>query len=300
MMRGHLIIAMTFGAVSAAQAADMPDLPVLRGSFPAGLSTATRNWDGWYAGGQVGYSSANIDFSRSIVGLTNSVFRNSVLQEPTSTWSVLDKNVAQASGFGAFVGRNYQYDDLVFSLEANYNYLNNLASSSSRSISRSIVNPPGDNPPAGHTHTYDLTLTGAAALQVKDVITFRGRAGWAYENFLPYMFGGLAVGRMDVARSVLTTGTLLDDYNLTTTAIVGGVTITNTVPQQDRYTLQPQGAKEERVNSFVAGWTLGLGMEYMLWNCLFLRGEYEYIKFLSVKDTVVGMNNLRAGIGYKF
>ena len=73
---------MMFGAASGAQAADMPDLPVLRGSFPAGLSTATRNWDGWYAGGQVGYSSANMDFAQSVVGLTNTIFRNSVLQQP--------------------------------------------------------------------------------------------------------------------------------------------------------------------------------------------------------------------------
>ena len=43
---------------------------------------------------------------------------------------------------------------------------------------------------------------------------------------------------------------------------------------------------EQRTNSFVAGWTGGLGMEYMLWGNVFMRGEWEYIKFLSVKDTV--------------
>ncbi len=31
-----------------------------------------------------------------------------------------------------------------------------------------------------------------------------------------------------------------------------------------------------------------------------MRGEWEYIKFLSVKNTVVEMNNVRAAIGYKF
>jgi len=50
----------------------------------------------------------------------------------------------------------------------------------------------------------------------------------------------------------------------------------------------------------VAGWTGGLGLEYMLWDCVFLRGEWEYIKFLSVKNTVVQANNLHFGIGYKF
>ena len=51
-MRRLLLAAMMFGAVSGARAADLSDLPILRGSFPSGLSTETKNWDGWYAGGR--------------------------------------------------------------------------------------------------------------------------------------------------------------------------------------------------------------------------------------------------------
>jgi len=50
----------------------------------------------------------------------------------------------------------------------------------------------------------------------------------------------------------------------------------------------------------VAGWTGGLGLEYMVWNGLFVRGEWEYIKFLTVKDMVVSTNSARFGVGYKF
>ena len=50
----------------------------------------------------------------------------------------------------------------------------------------------------------------------------------------------------------------------------------------------------------MAGWTGGLGMEYALWNCIFLRGEWEYIKFLSVMNTAISTNSARFGIGYKF
>jgi outer membrane immunogenic protein len=138
-MRRFLLAAVMFGAASGAQAADMPDF--LRGSIPPTLSTTTRNWDGWYAGAQVGYTTSDMDFSRSIVSLTNFIFRNSMLQLPTSQWSVLHKNHAQATGFGAFGGRNYQWDDLVFSVEANYNYINSLASSSKSSIALGVVNP---------------------------------------------------------------------------------------------------------------------------------------------------------------
>jgi opacity protein-like surface antigen len=50
----------------------------------------------------------------------------------------------------------------------------------------------------------------------------------------------------------------------------------------------------------VAGWTAGIGMEYMLWGDFFLRGEWEYIQFMSIKNTSVTQNSVHAGIGYKF
>jgi len=302
-MRRLLLAAAMFGAASGAQAADMPDF--LRGSIPAGPSTPTRNWDGWYVGGQIGYTSADIDFSHAPKSLTNFMERNSVLQEPVAAWQLLSRNHAQATGFGAFVGRNYQWDDLVFGVEANYNYMNSLSSSSTDSMRRLIVNPSGENPPAGHTHTYDTTLSGNAALQIKDVITFRGRAGWATGNFLPYMFGGLAVGRVDASRSATVAYDKYDDYDTTVqtpAGIINGVPVfvSTTVHHTDYLGSGSNSQTERRVNNYVAGWTAGLGLEYMLWGNLFMRGEWEYVRFLSVKDMSFSTNNVRFGVGYKF
>jgi outer membrane immunogenic protein len=50
----------------------------------------------------------------------------------------------------------------------------------------------------------------------------------------------------------------------------------------------------------VPGWVAGLGMEYMLWGNVFMRGEWEYIRFLSTKDISFSANNVRFGVGYKF
>lgn len=295
-MRRLLLAAVICGTATCAQAADMPDF--LRGSFaPKPVPT---NWAGWYVGGQLGYTSAEIDFGHATRALTNFTLRNTVLQEPISQWGLLSKNHAQATGFGAFAGRNYQWDDLVFGIEANYNYVTSLSSSAINSMSRAIVNPPGEVPPAGHTHTYNMTLAGSAAMQIKDVLTFRGRAGWAAGPFMPYVFGGLAVGRMDAARSATVSGNLQDDYDVTTTTIVGLATVSNTVHHQDFFPLQTVAQTEQRVNNFVAGWTVGLGTEYCLWQNIFIRAEWEYIKFLSVKDMVVQTNNARFGVGYKF
>src|SRR6202021_386509 len=130
-MRKLLLAAVGFGAATGAQAADMPDF--LRGSFPAS-SAPTRNWDGWYAGGQVGYAWTNTDYGNSVVSMTNDLFRSTTLQDPVSQLTFLGRVNGRRPGFGAFVGRNYQYDDIVLSVEANYNYMSSLATSTAATL----------------------------------------------------------------------------------------------------------------------------------------------------------------------
>ena len=299
-MRRFWLAAMMCGVAAGAQAADLSDLPVLRGAFTDGGTRSTRNWDGWYAGGQITRSFADMDFSHASRGMSNFILRNSVLQAPVSQWAVLSKNHVQAVGFGGFVGRNYQWNDVVVGFEANYNYMNSFSSSSADSLSRIITDPAGENPPSGHSHSYYTTLSANAALQVKDVTTFRARAGWAGGDFLPYMFGGLAVGRVDVQRAVTVAYNKYDDYDVTTTSVVGGVPVSSTVHHTDYLGSSSQSQAEHRTNSFVVGWTAGLGLEYAVWDGLFMRGEWEYVRFVSVKDISFSTNNVRLGLGYKF
>src|SRR3954452_15906080 len=152
-MRRFLLAAMILGAASSGHAADLPEFPALRGSLPPGLSTTSRNWDGWYVGGQLSYSAEASDFSKSIVGLTNFIFRDSVLQQPTSEFGLLPKTTTQGTGFGGFGGRNWQWDDLVFGVEANYNYSGTFRTATTGFNSLQIVNPPGQPLPANTTIT---------------------------------------------------------------------------------------------------------------------------------------------------
>ncbi|WP_407148745.1 outer membrane protein [Bradyrhizobium sp. ORS 86] len=283
-MRRLLLAAMMFGAVTGAHAADMPEF--LRGSLPAS-SAPTRNWDGWYVGGQVGQTWINTDFGGSVSSLTNSIFRNTTLQAPTSQFNLLGRVNAQSSGFGAFVGRNYQFDDVVLGVEANYTYWSGLTTSTFGSLGPIQVAQPTLVLPTGATAADGVTLNGSASLKLKDEMTFRGRAGWATGDFLPYIFGGLAVGRMDVARTV--TSSVNRTINF-----ADGSSTTFALPQFS------QTATDTRTDNYVAGWTAGLGLEYMLWNCVFVRGEWEYVKFMQVKNTSVTQNSVRAAIGYKF
>lgn len=64
-MRRLLLVAVMCGAVTGAQAADMPDLPFLRGSFTEGLSSSSVNWNGVYVGGHAAYGTSNMNFTGS-------------------------------------------------------------------------------------------------------------------------------------------------------------------------------------------------------------------------------------------
>jgi opacity protein-like surface antigen len=283
-MRRFFLAAAMFAAATGAQAADMPDF--LRGTLPAS-GTPTRNWDGWYVGGQVGYSTANVDYGSTVVSMTNNLFRNTTLESATTGLTLLGRTNGQTTGFGAFVGRNYQFEDIVLGVEANYNYLSSLATSTAASLGPIQVAEPTLVLPTGANAADGVTLNGNAALQVKDEMTFRGRAGWATGDFLPYVFGGLAVGRMDVTRTVSSSVTRTINF-------ADGSSSSFPLPQ---FALTSTDA---RSNNFVVGWTAGLGLEYMLWGNVFVRGEWEYVKFMQVMGTAVTENSVRAGLGYKF
>jgi outer membrane immunogenic protein len=99
-MRRLLVAAMMFGAMSGAQAADMPDFPVLRGGFTDGLNTARVNWQGFYIGGQAGYGSSDESFSGSNTNLLAALISDNVIQEMgVSQWNLgLGKNSTRAPG----------------------------------------------------------------------------------------------------------------------------------------------------------------------------------------------------------
>jgi outer membrane immunogenic protein len=292
-MRRALLAMAMFGMAAQAHAADMPD--VLRGSFSG--SSSSVNWSGWYAGGTAAYNSSAQDFRGALTGLTNSIYRDTTLEGPTSGLTALGKATTQGTGFGAFVGRNWQWTDVILGIEANYNYMSKLSAYSSSSLGPLLItNPPGENPPAGTSDTYSVKLVGSAVATLQDMITFRGRAGYAWGDIMPYMFGGLAVGRMDVERSVTTTTTKRVDT--TTTDIFGNTTTVIGTPQTvpALTTTMSQG----RTSNFVVGWTGGLGFEFRIWDGLFARAEYEHVGFTPIENVTVTVDTARVGLGYKF
>src|SRR6202022_4841745 len=112
-MRRFLLAAVMFGAAAGAQAADLSDLPILRGAFTDGLTTTKVNWQGYYIGGQAGYGSSDENFTRSpsTAPLLKALLANTIIENEmgVSSWPInFGKVSRRSSGWGAFGGHNPQ------------------------------------------------------------------------------------------------------------------------------------------------------------------------------------------------
>lgn len=273
-MRRFAVAMMLAGVVQSAQAADMPDLPILRGSFVDGPSPPV-NWRGFYAGGQGGLGSSDMNFSGTTSDMAARLMSGTAIesQGQVSSWPVLGKKSQRGNGYGAFAGYNFQWDDIVIGVEANYMH-GDFGGSDADSMSRFFSTSNG--------YTNDVTYRANANFNISDMGSVRGRVGWAWNNFLPYAFGGVSLGQADVTKSVTISGTQVNP------AAAPGF---QNVPFSSSQTTGQSGR-------FIYGYAAGLGMDVMLFGNVFVRGEWEYLKFVGPIDTSI--NTFRGGLGYKF
>lgn len=186
-MRRFLLTAAMFGAVSGAQAADMPDFPILRGAFTDGLSTARANWQGYYIGGQASYGSI-----ASKTSFSNSDLQSTFQPPPglSYNWRSLGGANGVNVGYGAFAGYNSQWDDVVVGIEANYLHGGARALTSSTGITYAL---------GGSIATV---ANSSASVNLTDFGSARLRAGYVIGRFLPYLYGGLGAGSQTVERDI--------------------------------------------------------------------------------------------------
>ncbi|MGE5156849.1 MAG: outer membrane protein [Gemmatimonas sp.] len=269
----RLLLGMVLGVtMTGAQAAD---LPILRGSFTDGLTSSQVNWEGFYAGGQGGYGSSDENFSGTNTTILDALLDHNVIQQmQVSQWNLgLGKQSARSSAFGGFAGYNWQWDDTVLGVEASYMHgsFGGTSSAFKELVSGSALSD---------SLFHDVAVTSSASISISDMATFRGRAAYAWGCFLPYVFGGFALGNADISRSV----TVNDAVSRT---ISGPFT-----------PLMPLSATDAVHNHLIYGYTAGLGVDVNLIGGLFARAEWEYVRFTTSIDT--NINTVRAGLGYKF
>jgi outer membrane immunogenic protein len=282
LVRGLLLA----GIASPAFAADI-DNSWLRGSssFPADPPTY-RRWSGFYGGGQVGADFRGVDFRNSPNSpIANIVGQDAILQMlPVAQMPSLPSIVKMAPSYGGFLGYNYQIDDVVLGIEANFNWAD-MTATASDSLTRNFVVTFG-----GHTYApLTLTVTGSENIVLNDYGSVRARAAWAYGSFLPYAFFGISVAQVSTTRAV-------------NVAYAGTDVTPQTSPGNPG--IIPVGAHYTQADNihgkYVFGFASGLGVDYALTQRLFLRGEIEYLQLNPPNDIKLNTTSVRAGAGLKF
>jgi outer membrane immunogenic protein len=273
-MRRFLLSVVMCVAGSAVQAADLPDLPILRGGLTDGL-TSRVNWQGFYIGGQAGYGASDEKFAGSNSNMLATLLDHNVIEEmQVSQWNLgLGGQSARSSAFGAFGGYNAQWDDVILGLEASYVHgsFGGASHATKELVSGSALSD---------KFFHDVAVDSSASISISDLATFRGRAAYAWGCFLPYIFGGFALGSAEISSSVI--------VNDAVSATIAG-------PFTPLATLSATNAVH---NHLIYGYTAGLGVDINLIGGLFMRAEWEYIRFTTSVDT--NINTVRAGLGYKF
>lgn len=173
------------------------------------------DWTGLYLGVVGGYGWG--DFESTSTPATH---------ELTDFGNPLDN--AKGGTLGGTLGYNYQVNNIVWGVEADASWSN---------INDDFVNIE----PEWHT---DLNW----------IATIRPRIGFAFDRWLPYVTGGLAVG-----------GIKLDAFD----------------------NFGPPGPSTHDSNTHF-GWTIGGGVEFAVTDSISIKGEYNYVDFGNEKYNLTG------------
>lgn len=189
--------------------------------------------------------------------------------------TVLPERDVRGGNYGFLVGYNSQWEDVVLGVELGYTRLNLDAKAAAGNRFWTATS---------NGYTYDVGLESSAQVKLTDYLTFRGRAGYDLGNFLPYATLGLAVGRAEVTRSANVY--LCEDT-------------TGSTPPACAVGLYGS-ASERKKDTYAVGIAAGLGLDILLTENLFLRGEYEYVRFGSFENVNVDFHTVRGAVAAKF
>ncbi|MGX1786784.1 outer membrane protein [Bosea sp. NPDC055332] len=276
-------MACTLALPQAAQGADY-----LRGSQieqpvepPPMFGGGRFDWSGFYIGGGAGINETKFKPGEGLRDLANSAFRNTDLAAERDMGSFIndlpDKRDSGTQFFG-IVGYNYLFDDVVLGVEADY-----TRSGHNYRITDYIAR----RSPLSNGNVYDWSMTTNQAAKLDDYATLRLRMGWAYGRIMPFGTIGAALGRFN------TTSTIDADALIVTNAGQP----TETRRQANGYPLQ---VGTVRKNTYAFGLSAGVGVDWALTDNLFLRAEYQIIRFAEIEGTTTTINTGRVAAALKF
>ena len=245
-----LAVAISASALPA-RSADL-DYGVLRGSEEEYVAPA--DWSGFYVAAHGGYSTTSFGYSRAGQSELGLILQGLAVEAEyaISHANKLRDARAHDGSFGALGGYNIQVDDIVFGIELDYTSLNQKGHAEG-DIGRQVTLKSGiiDN----HYLATQVRTT------LEDYGTVRGRVGYAFGSFLPYVTAGAAFGR---AVNGTTVRAQLEEY---TTDQNGDKKMVGTLDKS-------AGSIKER---YRFGAAFGVGAEYLITQNVFARAEYQYV-----------------------
>jgi outer membrane immunogenic protein len=214
---------------------------------------------------------------------------------PVTQLPQLPAPVKAGPSFGGFLGYNYQFDDVVLGLEANFNWSSLNASADDVRARNYVINLNG--------HTYAplaVTVTDGARIVLNDYGSVRLRGGWAFGSFLPYALAGVSVSQLNTYRFVNVNYTGTDGTPQTCQVATPPACPSNQlnpphIPIGANYTQADQSH-----GKYIFGFSGGPGIDYALTRNWFLRGEAEYLQLGSVNGIKLNTASIRTGLGLRF
>jgi outer membrane immunogenic protein len=232
----------------------------------ADIAPAAYDWSGFYFGANAGaawsHATVSNDF-RNIECLPSAPACTPSQETANRLEDEIEGSDPTFTG-GGLVGFNWQHDSLVIGVEADFNYVG-----FGDDADQGLEIPVPSDPPA--TLSYASNLEWSADW----FGTVRGRVGFAADNLLLYVTGGLAYGDVE-ARGEL--------------SFTGGQT----------------SSRSGSTDDFQWGWTAGAGAEFGLSENLSIGAEYLYVDLGSADfdyDQIIGNNTIFEGdaeVDYSF
>jgi opacity protein-like surface antigen len=276
------LVAVVFGLLGFAPHAEAQifDTPTLRGTTPfIPAAPNYRRWDGFYAGGQVGWSAISANFSSGVSDLVANILRNTIVENEfaPSQWVNLPSRSQPGASYGAFLGYHIQFEDTIIGVEGNYNRVSAKLSSSD-SIGRVVNTSDG--------YANAVVVSGSSSFEITDVATVRMRAGWVKDWFIPYGFIGVAVGRGGSVRSA-------------SVSIDGTDADPGCAPCLPDYSFS-QSQSDVKNGTIAFGWAIGAGIDWALTSNFFMRSEFEYVSFPDFGGISASISTGRVAAGFRF
>lgn len=272
------VLAIVCGAAVAGMAPSAEAADYLRGAYSGDTEprAAGVDWAGVYGGVHAGITSVQADHRSLASPLADSAMpsagiHKTLLQE---TINFKDTNKAGVT-YGGFVGINWLWDDVVLGVEADYTRASFKSTSS--------FGPYGLFRDSG-TDRYSVTSTSTSRAKVSDLVTLRGRVGWAAGMFMPYLTAGVAFANVDSRAT--TSGT----WSLESLLVP---------PAYPTLTGPFSGVVGRRGITY--GGALGAGVDMQLLPGTFTRLEWQYIQLASGGQRPnISINTARVAGGVKF